>query len=152
MSDSLDVIMGNTKNKTILAEAVIVKSVLIASLKPEKEAVLRPIILTDHDTKLFSTMVQITSEIMGVSEETILSNSQENVSVFPRQIICYLLRKHFPRGMTLKKLGKLFGGKHHTTIMASVEVIANGIYVSDFEIVDFVNRTEKRMKEELLIN
>ena len=49
--------------------------------------------------------------------------------VFPRQIAMYLLKKEL--GLPLVRVGKIFGGRDHTTVMHSVEKIDKQIIVSE---------------------
>lgn len=62
--------------------------------------------------------------------------------VFPRQIAMYLIKTEL--GLPLMKIGELFGGRDHTTVMHSVEKIEKEVLISEPTRLD-VEALKKRL-------
>ncbi|HEY8364979.1 MAG TPA: chromosomal replication initiator protein DnaA [Haloplasmataceae bacterium] len=62
-------------------------------------------------------------EYYNISLANLLSNSRKACFVLPRQIAMYLVREI--KNESYPKIGQEFGGKDHTTVMHSIQKIAN---------------------------
>jgi chromosomal replication initiator protein len=60
-------------------------------------------------------------EQFGLRQAEIKAKNNSRIIVFPRQIAMYL-SKHLTDA-SLPEIGRQFGGKHHTTVLHSVEKI-----------------------------
>lgn len=97
------------------------------NLENSKEA-LATLISTKSKTKpssndFYNDVIGIVSDFYNISIEDILGNKRNSNIVLARHIAMYILKNKF--GLAYKKIGSLFGGKDHSTVMASVEKITN---------------------------
>lgn len=81
----------------------------------------------------YKTQVQqifgIVCRATGISEKEMLSKSRERRIVIPRQVFCWLAAKY--SNESLIEIGRFLGGKHHTTVMHSIEQVNDKIEVHD---------------------
>lgn len=88
----------------------------IENLKPVLDA---PAGKVDASPK---SVLDIISEVFSVPIEDLKSNSRRREISQARQIGMYLLRQH--TDLSLPKIGEVFGGKDHTTVLYSCDKIA----------------------------
>jgi len=67
-------------------------------------------------------VIAVVAEAFEVSVEDLKGNSRKREISFARQIGMYLIRQH--TALSLPKVGEIFGGKDHTTVLYSCDKIA----------------------------
>ena len=77
--------------------------------------VLKDLISDDDSEITAATIIGKTAEYFGITMEELTGASRTHVLVTARQIAMYLCREL--TDMSLPKIGQLFGGKDHTTVM-----------------------------------
>jgi len=74
------------------------------------------------DRKLsIDTIQKAVAERMGIKQSQLKEKSNTKKVVFPRQVAMYLVKEL--TDASLPEIGRAFGGKHHTTVMHSVNKI-----------------------------
>lgn len=68
-------------------------------------------------------VVDIVSKYFQVGKRLLLGQSRARPIARPRQILMYLLRTHL--GIPLEEIGRVVGGRDHTTVMHAVEKITD---------------------------
>ena len=70
-------------------------------------------------------LISIVCGYFKVSESDLLSQSRKKEIVYARQITWYILKEKYD--LTFKKIGLLFGGKDHSTIMHGCGIISDSV-------------------------
>lgn len=97
-----------------------------------------PLNATPDHTKVLETV----ADAFNLSEEELLSRNRSKRIALPRQIAMYLLREC--SNESLPQIGKMLGGRDHTTILYGCEKIADMI-----ETNEMVRRQVLQIREEL---
>lgn len=71
------------------------------------------------------TVLKVIAEVFNLSEEELKSSSRKREISLARQIGMYLMRQH--TSLSLPKIGAMFGGKDHTTVMYSCDKITKQV-------------------------
>lgn len=88
-------------------------------------------------------VIQAVTEMFKVSVEDLKGNSRRREISQARQIAMYLMRQH--TNFSLPKIGEIFGGKDHTTVMYSCEKIAQ-LKISDPSMQQTLNQLGDRIQ------
>jgi len=76
-------------------------------------------------------LITAVSKYFSIGKRVLLSRSRTRPIARPRQILMYLLRTQL--GLPLQEIGRLTGGRDHTTVMHAVEKITH-LASSDIQI------------------
>ena len=90
--------------------------------------VLSDVISDDKKTLTPEKIKSAVAEYYGITTEDLDSSKRSRNISYPRHIAVFLIRKEI--GLSYPAIGKLFGGKDHTSMMHSVEVIEEEIKYS----------------------
>ena len=74
---------------------------------------------------MYDNIISTIADFYNLSVSEIVGKSRNGKIVLARQIAMYILKTNY--GLAYKKIGSFFGGKDHSTVMASVEKIENEI-------------------------
>lgn len=77
---------------------------------------------TDQEIK---KLINVVSDYFKVGENDILSNSRKKELVVARRLCWYILRSKYD--FSYSKIGEIFGGKDHSTVMTGVQEIENSL-------------------------
>ena len=86
------------------------------------------------------------ADYYGITVDDIRSPKRNHEVTVPRQIAMYLTREMM--GLSLKKIGDAFGGRHYTTVMSSIDKVEESIRQSPSmaSLLDDVRRLIKDVK------
>jgi chromosomal replication initiator protein len=94
---------------------------------------------TDH-----RTVVKVVSAQFNVTPEALRSKRRTNNVVVPRQIAMHLIRNL--TGMPLTEIGKLFGGRDHTTVLYACDRVKEMIE-TDHDIARAIKEIEEELRK-----
>ena len=90
--------------------------------------VLSDVVVEDKKAISPEKIKEAVADYYGISVDDLNSSKRSRNISYPRHIAIYLIRKEL--GLSYPNIGKLFGGKDHTSIMHSVEVISEELKYS----------------------
>jgi len=70
-----------------------------------------------------NTIIKVVSRYYDISPDQMMTQKRSRDISFPRQVAMYLCREL--TGMSLPKIGQVFGGRDHTTVMHACDKISN---------------------------
>lgn len=74
-----------------------------------------------YGNKCVDSIINAVSLSLGVEKRSMQARSRLRHLVEARQIAIYLIKKH--TNMSLSEIGKIFGGRDHTTAIHSIQVV-----------------------------
>ena len=129
LEGSLNKIMAyaNLEQKEINLD--LAEKVLKDIISPNQKRIITPELILD-----------IVAEHFDLSASDLIGNKRNSKIVFPRQIAMYLCR-HMTE-VTLKNIGKVLGGRDHTTVMNGITKIENELETSEStrEVIDILKK------------
>ena len=129
LEGSLNKIMAyaNLEQKEINLD--LAEKVLKDIISPNQKRIITPELILD-----------IVAEHFDLSASDLIGNKRNSKIVFPRQIAMYLCR-HMTE-VTLKNIGKVLGGRDHTTVMNGITKIENEMETSEStrEVIDILKK------------
>jgi chromosomal replication initiator protein len=92
---------------------------------PLVQAVLKDVVPLGEDSNTIAPMeiVRAVAEYFKLSQEELFGKSRSQAIVIARQIAMYLCREK--TSMSLPKIGALFGGRDHTTVMYAIKKVGD---------------------------
>jgi chromosomal replication initiator protein len=120
--DVLEFIASKIQTNIRELEGALIRVTAFASLNRQEvdlalaEVVLRDLIPEGGETQISSTAIMThVADYFGITVEDLCGQSRTHVLVTARQIAMYLCREL--TDLSLPKIGQLFGGRDHTTVM-----------------------------------
>ena len=108
------------------------------------EEVLRDLLPDTEGPKITATIIMsVTAEYFGVTVDDLKGHSRSRVLVTARQIAMYLCRELTE--LSLPRIGQIFGGKDHTTVMHAVRKIS-ALMAERLQIFNQVTELTSRIK------
>lgn len=141
LEGSLNKIMAyaNLEQKEINLD--LAEKVLKDIISPNQKRIITPELILD-----------IVAEHFDLSASDLIGNKRNSKIVFPRQIAMYLCR-HMTE-VTLKNIGKVLGGRDHTTVMNGITKIENELETSEStrEVIDILKKKSIRRNSRFIHN
>lgn len=117
-------------------EGALNRLIATASLKfPDKKSIkidipfakksLEPFINLNNKKITFDSIKEFIANKYNIKKSDLISKSNKNDIAFPRQIAMYLCKKLIK--CTLTEIGKNFGGKHHSTVLHSINKVEKNV-------------------------
>lgn len=88
-------------------------------------------------------IIQIVAEHFGISKNDIIGKKKPKEIAVPRHIAVYLCRDMTEA--TLQDIGKVLGGRDHSTILNSIKFVENNIEKENKDIVDNIKILNKKL-------
>ncbi|MDD3122193.1 MAG: chromosomal replication initiator protein DnaA [Candidatus Izemoplasmatales bacterium] len=73
----------------------------------------------------YNNVLDIVSSYYNITTSDLLSSKRKKQYVFPRQVAMYILKELYD--LTYKKIGQIFNGRDHSTVIYSIEQISNDL-------------------------
>ena len=105
------------------------------------QVALKEFFMQPESKKLTSeSIIQVVSNFYSVNYADIIGSRRNHDIVFPRQVAIYFVREKM--GLSLTKTGEVFGNRHHTTVMSSIDKVEKAIRNSqkDADNIDDIRR------------
>jgi len=125
--DVAEFIARSIKSNVRELEGALTRLVAFASLTgapinlPTAQQALRNIIATQEKKVTIELIQKRVGEQFGLRDQDLKMRSNAKAIAFPRQIAMYLVKQL--TSASLPEIGKQFGGKHHTTVLHSINKI-----------------------------
>jgi chromosomal replication initiator protein len=121
-------IASRTKSNVRELEGALVKLVAFSSITGAPitltmaQQVLKNLLHAQERRVTIDAIQKSVAEKFGIKQAQLREKSNAKVVVYPRQVAMYLVKELTQA--SLPEIGRAFGGKHHTTVMHSIEKIA----------------------------
>jgi chromosomal replication initiator protein len=126
----------------IMAYSSLTNSTLDVTVADEA---LKDIISNHRPKKITPELIQkVVSEYYQLKVDDLKSKKRNRPIAYPRQIAMYLCREM--TDLSLPKIGDLFGGRDHTTVIHACDKIANDMN-ADLQVKRTINELTKRINE-----
>jgi chromosomal replication initiator protein len=79
------------------------------------------------DRTNYTNVLDVVSNYYNISTSDLLSKKRKKIYVFPRQMAMYILKELYD--LTYKKIGQIFNGRDHSTVIYSIEQISNDVQI-----------------------
>lgn len=98
-----------------------------------------------HDGRLleFGHLCQLVCSVTGVDYKDAIKKDRSTKQRRTRQLIAYFAYRYC--GMTYKNIGEMLGGRHHTTMMSSCDIIRDMLLTNDPVVCGYVNEINSRI-------
>jgi chromosomal replication initiator protein len=95
-----------------------------------------------NNTQSYENIQSVVSAYYGISVSDLISSKRSAKIILPRHISMYLIKEIYD--LPYKKIGSLFGGRDHTTVMSACEKIENDLK-TDNELKMAVDNIKKKL-------
>jgi chromosomal replication initiator protein len=125
-----DVVMfiaGKIKSNIRELEGALIRLIACASLTgrridlPFAREILDSVLPEHSRSVSIEQIIETVAEFYKLKPQDLKSKTNRHAVAHPRQVAMYLSKKL--TGMSFPQIGRVFGGKHHTTVMHSVNVV-----------------------------
>ena len=89
-------------------------------------------------------LLSVVSEYYNITTNDLISKKRKRMYLYPRQVAMYLIKDLYE--VTYKRIGSYFSGRDHSTVMHSVEKIANDLQ-SDTDVKTDVEKLKQKCGE-----
>jgi chromosomal replication initiator protein len=95
-----------------------------------------------NNSQSYENIQSVVSAYYGITVNDLISSKRNAKIILPRHIAMYLIKEIYD--LPFKKIGSLFGGRDHTTVMSAVEKIGNDLK-NDKELKMAVDNIKKKL-------
>ncbi len=88
-------------------------------------------------------IIEVVAEHFSITSEDIISKKRNQELVLPRHIAMYLSREMTE--VSLKKIGQIFGGRDHSTVLNAIDKIESYLNTGDNEIYTKIETIRKKL-------
>ena len=125
--DVRTLIASRTKSNVRELEGALVKLVAYSSITgapitlPMAQQVLKNLLHAQERRVTIDAIQKVVADKFSMKQSQLKEKSNAKAVVFPRQVAMYLVKEL--TAASLPEIGRAFGGKHHTTVMHSIDKI-----------------------------